>query len=53
LAAFDPAEVEGALAAGVAEELSFDDFDDDEDEDDPLDDEPLSDEEATLRLSVR
>jgi hypothetical protein len=46
LAAFDPPEVDGVLAAGVEEELSFDD------DDDPLEEE-TSDAEEDLRLSVR
>lgn len=52
-AAFDePVEV---LAAGVAEEPSFDDDDEgDGDVDDPFEDEPSDDEAAAaLRLSVR
>jgi hypothetical protein len=44
-AAFDPPEVDGVLAAGVEEELSFDD-------DDPLEEE-TSDTEEDVRLSVR
>jgi hypothetical protein len=52
LAAFDPPEVDGVLAAGVEEELSFDDDDDDPLEE-PLDDPALSDAEEDLRLSVR
>jgi hypothetical protein len=51
LAAFDPPEVDGVLAAGVEEELSFDDDDDPLEE--PLDDPALSDAEEDLRLSVR
>ena len=52
LAAFDPPDVEGAAAAGVDEELSFDD-DDDPLEEDPLDEEALSEAAEDLRLSVR
>jgi hypothetical protein len=52
LAAFDPPEGEGVAAAGLEEELSFDD-DDDPLEEDPLDDETLSAAEEDLRLSVR
>jgi len=50
-AAFD--ELVEVLAAGVEDELSFDDDDDDDDEvDDPFEEE-LSDDAAVLRLSVR
>jgi hypothetical protein len=52
LAALDPPEVDGVLAAGVEEELSFDDDDDDPLEE-PLDEPALSDAEEDLRLSVR
>jgi hypothetical protein len=51
LAAFDPPEVDGVLAAGVEEELSFDDDDDPVEE--PLDEPALSDAEEDFRLSVR
>jgi hypothetical protein len=48
-AAFD--ELVEALAAGVADELSFDD--DDEEVDDPFEEEAFSDVDAVLRLSFR
>jgi hypothetical protein len=46
LAAFDPPEVDGVLAAAVEEELSLDD-------DEELAEEELSDAEEDCRLSVR
>jgi hypothetical protein len=48
LAAFDPPEVDGVLAAGVEEELSFDD-----DDEAPLEEDAVSEEDEDLRLSVR
>lgn len=51
MAAFDPPEGEGVAAAGLEEELSFDD--DDPLGEVPLDEETLSAVEEDLRLSVR
>jgi hypothetical protein len=51
-AAFD--ELVEVLAAGVADELSFDDDDEEEEVDDPFEEEEaFSDVDAVLRLSVR